>query len=337
MKRILDQSRSKAITMVILAAGILAFSYQGASAQSQDFFSNTQLTDQRSNGTDGRPGFNPCGNGTVAANGLSCTGATGFHLLSPANISLFTQLGPGAVTDNMFGTVTQPTDPGTCGTEGGNTTTLVNPVFALNCGNVRFDPATQGQTIPTEGVNLTGVKSVNNAMNMVSCSSGTTEVACTGDSTAHSSKLENGFVWNPTTTSQAVPVTLTNMTVNGVAPTQVGCAGTTAAPGVCGMQSETERTSLANGKSQLFEQNVSWSTTVSAAGNMTASPTIRWSSNIVQDDVVGTGGAFSQALEGSFVYNAPPPGVGTSLSFPSVQYPDGESFTNQSMAGANLP
>jgi len=52
---------------------------------------------------------------------------------------------------------------------------------------------------------------------------------------------------------------------------------------------------------------------------------------IEQADVVGTSGSFVQELSGSFEYNQ------SGTTFPSTQYPNGESVTNGSIAGANLP
>ncbi len=321
MKQITHRSGFARGAVMLLAAIIIsAFSFQGAFAQSQDFFSNTQSTDQRSNASDGKPGFNPCGNGVVAAGGLSCAGSTGAHLLSSANITTFIKLGPGAVTDNMFGVVSgadasvTPRPTTQCGV-------VTNASLAgLNCGDLRFDPATQGQTIPTVGTNLTGVMTTNEPMDNNS-----------GIGAArHRSQFENGFVWNPTTTPQTMPVNPANMPFAATANT---CpAGTAANPAVCGQQSLIETTALSGTQNSVVSQLASFNTTNNAAGVMGTAPTVSWRSSIVQDDVVGTGGAFTQTLEGSFVYN-----VGV---FDPVQYPTGQSFTLRSSGTAtteNLP
>ena len=321
MKQITHQSGfTRGAVMLLAAIAILAFSFQGAYAQSLDFFSNTQSLDQRSNASDGKPGFNPCGNGVVAADGLSCAGSTGAHLLSPTNITTFIKLGPGAVTDNMFGIVSgadasvTPRPTTQCGV-------VTNASLAgLNCGDLRFDPATQGQTIPTAGTNLTGVMATNEPMDM---DSGT-------GAARHRSQFENGFVWNPTTTAQLLPVNPANMPFTPTANTCTGTSATVIA--VCGQQSMIETTALSGTQNSVVSQLTSFNTTNDAAGVMLANPTITWRSSIVQGDVVGTGGAFTQTLQGSFIYN-----VGL---FVAVQYPTGQSFTLRSSGTAtteNLP
>lgn len=70
----------------------------------------------------------------------------------------FNRSGPGALTDNMFGIISSA-DPGPDGVPGtgddvptykcGRTVgTLTNGLPGLNCGDIRFDPVSQGMTIP---------------------------------------------------------------------------------------------------------------------------------------------------------------------------------------------
>ncbi len=302
-------------------------------AEAADFFTNSQTTDQRSNGADGNPGYNPCVGGSLTT--TSCTGGTGIL----TKISTFITLGPGAVTDNMFGLVAGLAlgADGLVGGIGNNADTAVtkcapglgnpgsdsNGLNGLNCGDVRINPAQQKQTIPTTGTNLTASLISNVSMDMSSGSG----------ASLHRSQLEEGFIWNPTASAVMLPVTPANMPIiAGVTPTAASCAGGTALnPSVCGQQSMQETTGLSATTTVKVDQITSWATTNSATGTMGPNPTVSWRMKINQADVVGTGGAFVQELSGSFEYNK----AGT--SFPSTQYPNGESFTNGSIFGANLP
>lgn len=302
-------------------------------SEAADFFTNSQTTDQRSNGTDGNPGYNPCVGGVLSVS--ACTGGTGML----THIPTFITLGPGSVTDNMFGLVSGAAlgALGAVGGTGFNVDTAVtkcapgfgtsggdpNGLRGLNCGDVRINPGQQGQTIPTTGTNLTAALISNVSMDM---NSGT-------GASLHHSQIEGGFIWNPTLSAVTLPVTPANMpTVAGIIPTADSCAaGTALNPSVCGQQSMQETTGLSATTTVKVDQVTSWSTTNSAAGTMGPNPTVSWRMRINQADVVGTGGAFVQELSGSFEYN------GLGATFPSTQYPDGESFTNGSIAGANLP
>ncbi len=336
---------AKSVGLFVFSVGLITGSIVDASAQANDFFTNTQVTDQRSDGTNNNPGFNPCGAGAGAdANATGCD-AFGTNALL-GNVSTFITLGPGAVTDNMFGLVSGAAlgannAVGGAGNDADTAVTNCAPglgdagfnsgalggLNGLNCGNVRIDPTTQGQTIPTDGTNLTGALIANNSADMNSGSG----------ATLHRSQLENAFVWNPTGTDQVLQVTLANMpTIGGVAPTQMTCTADTggspeANPTVCGQQSMQETTGLSASTTVKVDITTRWSTTNSAAGAIGANPTITWRMHINQADVVGTGGAFDQEIEGSFEYNE------AATTFPTVQYPNGESFTNGSIAAANLP
>lgn len=323
----------KRLTLFVFSVMMISVSYSDVSAQTSDFFTNTQTSDSRSDGSNNNPGFNPCVGGTLTA--TSCTGGTG--LLT--NMNAFRTLGPGAVTDNMFGLVAGAAlgADGIVGGTGNNTDTPVtrcapglgtagsdpNGLNGLNCGDVRINPAQQGQTIPTVGNNLTGAMDANNSADMNSGAG----------ATLHRSQLENAFVWNPTASTVTLTVTTANMpTINGVAPTADTCAGGTAAnPRVCGQQSMQETTGLSASTTVKVDQTTSWSTTNTAAGAMGPNPTVSWRMHINQADVVGTGGAFDQEIEGSFEYNE------ALTTFPTVQYPTGESATNADVSAASLP
>jgi len=325
----------------LLGTAILIFSLGPVHAQApgQDFLTNVTQTELRPlNATDGLPGFNPCGTGgNVAGDGLSCvdavagTPADDNGLLSGTNVlgikdvlgndtpGLFVKLGPGAVTDNMFGNVLKPVDPAKCGGDGSSISTLVDSVspantVALNCGNVRFDPATQGQLIPDRGNLLTSVMSSN----------ATVDVFGVGASTDHTSKMQNAFVWNPTTGSVNLP-------------TGQACAAKDGDARVCSFQSLDDVTTLGTvGKTASVSLITSWTTgqteTITAAGVVSslmtdAQPTITWSSIIKQAEMGGTGGDFEITTSGSFKYNVPISGTDF---FPMTQHPTGLSFADQS-------
>jgi len=331
---------TKSVGLFVFSVGLIAASFADSSAQTNDFFTNTQVTDERSDGSNNKPGFNPCVGGTLTT--TSCTGGTG--LLT--NIPTFITLGPGAVTDNMFGRVSGAAlgvsdAVGGTGNEADTAVTRCAPglgdagfnggalggLNGLNCGNVRINPATQGQTIPTDGNNLTGALIGNNSGDMNSGSG----------ANLHRSQMENAFVWNPTGTNVVLAVTTGNMpTIGGVAPTAMTCVADTGPspqnnPTVCGQQSMQETTGLSGSTTVKVDLTTQWSTTNSAAGSIGANPTISWRMHINQADVVGTGGAFDQEIEGSFLYNE------AATTFATVQYPNGESFTNASIAAAALP
>lgn len=320
------------MALFVLGIGILAFSVQGAHAQSNDFFSNTQSLDQRSSGTDGKPGFNPCAGGTTVT-GTQCSGAPvgAKPLLDAINLGdsstntagLFEKTGPGAVTDNMFGIVERPANPLQCGAQGAGV--LFGGVGSLNCGDGKFDPSTQNQTIPTSGTNLTGAMAVNTPIDMTSCGAGTTAVACAGDPSLHRSQVEDAFVWNPTGSTVALPVNTANMPTIIAAPAAKTCAaGSAANPAVCGQASMIETTALGATATLVVSLATDWATTNNASGVMGTAPTVNWESHIVQSEMIG-GGTFDQTLSGSFIYNG--------SAFTATQYPNGQSFTIRAGGG----
>ncbi len=140
----------------IISLLILNFQNE-AGAQTSDFFSNTQAQGKVSTGSSGScpncPGFNP-----TLAGGLlkhvdisQCPDAA----TSPCVPPFFSSLGSGAVTDNMFGAVSSATrESGVDGLLGTADDTFsrcgtVAGLAGLNCGNIRFDPTSQGMALPT--------------------------------------------------------------------------------------------------------------------------------------------------------------------------------------------
>lgn len=316
----------KKMAQFVLSIGILAFSVQGVRAQSNDFFSNTQSLDLRSSGSNGAPGFNPCAGG-VNPTSTSCTGAPAGSepLLDPINLGngttagLFEKTGPGAVTDNMFGIVERPANPLTCSGQGAG---LLSGTGTLNCGHGKFDPSTQGQTIPTSGTLLTGVMAVNTPIDMTSCGAGSTMLACANNASLHRSQVEDAFVWHPIVngSSETLPVNTANMPTIIAAPAAKTCLAPTVVGTirVCGQASMTETTALGTATTVVVSLATDWATTNDTAGTMGTAPTINWESKIVQSEMIG-GGTFDQTLSGSFIYNG--------TSFPLTQYPNGQSFT----------
>lgn len=321
----------KKMAQFVLSIGILAFSVQGVYAQALDFFSNTQSLDLRSSGSDGAPGFNPCAGGTTV-NSTTCTGAPGGSepLLDPLNLGngsttagLFERTGPGAVTDNMFGIVERPANPLTCGAQGAGV--LAGGVGSLNCGDGKFDPSTQNQTIPTSGTPLTGAMAVNTPIDMTSCGAGSTMGACANNASLHRSQVEDAFVWNPTGSTVNLPVNTANMPTIIAAPAAETCAaGSTANPAVCGQASMIETTALGTATTVVVSLATDWATTNSDIGAMGTAPTVNWESRIVQSEMIG-GGTFDQTLSGAFLYNGG--------AFTATAYPNGQSFTIRAGGG----
>lgn len=320
------QRSIKKIALFVLAIGVLAFSVQGAFAQSNDFFSNTQSTDQRAAAaTPTAPGFDPCRGGTTISS-TQCSGAPAGSepLLDAINLAgLFPKLGPGAVTDNMFGKIERPVNPLSCAGASAFGSNL------LNCGDGKYDPTTQGQTIPNVGTNLTTALALNTPIDMTSCGAGSTLTACTTlaapnpiDPALHRSQVETAFVWNPTTAAGGItmPVNTANMPNITGAPTAKTCAAAASAanPVVCGQESMIETTALGTTTTVVVSLASDWTTTNNAAGTTFPAPTVNWQSRIVQSEFVG-GGTFDQTLSGSFLYNGG--------NFPVTQYPNGQSFT----------
>lgn len=84
--------------------------------------------------------------------------------IGPCTGPFFNRSGPGAITDNMFGIVSS-NDPGpdtVLGTGddistarcGRTVSSIANNLAGLNCGDIRFDPQSQGMTIPEGGNSL---------------------------------------------------------------------------------------------------------------------------------------------------------------------------------------
>jgi hypothetical protein len=296
---------------------------------------NTQLSNARSNGTNGNPGFDPCLGGTRDANGQCGGAATG--LLKPSNLTtLFPTLGPGAVTDNMFGLITNVNAAGVtmdttrCSAIGANTTTssaaLADPAGlqpGLNCGDIRFTVGNQGQTVPPGDNTLQTPTPIamNTSMTADFCANAASDClngAGTQVAAGHTAfNFVNNFTWNRVSATSAT--TSLTQEVRQVTALKTSGIGTLAAPG----------TGDQDVKFTASFTGITSSNSVGSAGN----PTVSWTQDITDPDQSGTSlSQFTQSIAGSFVYNSGVAGV-----FPTTQYPTGQSQTNGSTTQAQLP
>lgn len=320
----------------LLLAGMLTVA--GTEALAVDFNMNTQLTDLRSDGTATgaglNPGFNPCRGGTRQANG-TCGGAlvldsSALALLDPDNLqTVFPSLGPGAVTDNMFGIISGQDASGTpipvtaCGE-------VTNASLAgLNCGDLRFNPSTQGQTTLTTDANtlVTPVGGLNMNSQFVAdfCpgpAGAPTDCSDGGGTPAQIIAAHTGFNVTNNFNFKRLGGTTSEITgsqsmrqVTAVKTTNIG---TQAAPGT---------------GDQLVEITANWATTPAnpSSNNPASNPaslTVTWTQNISDPDQSGTGASsFTQNIAGSFVYNGTADAV-------SAQYPSGKTQTQRSIGVA---
>lgn len=319
-------STMKRTILFSLVLGAVSIFAAETGAQQIDPNVNTQQQNARSSGSNGNPGFNPCSGGTRGAGGV-CSAVTG-SLLSSTNLTTrFPSLGPGAVTDNMFGRISGADELGTPTTECG-TVSSGNTLSGLNCGNLRFNPIEQGQAIPTgTGTNnlITPPSGVDMNQQFVAdfCPGpGPAVTDCSDESGAPGPNQKvaahAGFsivdqfkftVINGTNSSVASIQDIRQVT----ALKQTGI-GTLGSPGT---------------GDQVFSIHTDWTTSATAGpGASPTSPTgqptgltVNWSQSIVDPDQSGTGtGAFTQTIAGTFIKN-----TGT---FDPVQYPNGETQTN---------
>lgn len=305
---------------ILVLAMVVGIFYAMPTSWAVDPNINTQSTDLRSNGSDGSPGFNPCLGGTRDTDGVCGGAVSASALLSPANLTLFTTLGPGAVTDNMFGIIEQPASPGSCGAQG---SAGVNDVGTnkLNCGDVRFDPGTQGQTGLTGDNDLmtTAPVNMNNSLSADFCANAATDcldsLSVQKEAAHVGFDFRNNFSWNRVDNTTASVVSSQRM--EQVTALKTTGIGTFAVPGT---------------GDQRVLIITDFDTTPGGSSNnplLLGTALVTWSQTIEDPDQSGVGsGKFSQSIAGSFIY-------GGSL-FPSVQYPDGQSQTNGDTS-ATLP
>ncbi|MFY9268180.1 MAG: hypothetical protein WAO55_00355 [Candidatus Manganitrophaceae bacterium] len=156
-----------------------------ASAQSNDFFSNTQRAGLLSSSPSGCPTGATCGTNFPGFNPTDLVNhsdpnatISGTATIAGAVRPFFSQLGPGAITNNLFGVIsrvnpgpdtlfnTSDDNPTLCGIPSSPFITGVVPTAvgtnnsSLDCGNLRFDPDSQGMVLPTAGGSFSGTDAI---------------------------------------------------------------------------------------------------------------------------------------------------------------------------------
>src|SRR3569832_68622 len=279
-----------------------------------DFNISTQLTDLRSNGSNGNPGFNPCVGGARQTDG-SCGGTVSSptsmdfngvanalldkdNLGDGTNVGNFAKAGPGAITDNMFGRVSgadlsaTPIDNTSCGKVTSGAT-----LAGLNCGDLRFDAATQGQLIPSgQNTLVTPAGGLNMSTQFIAdfCPGpGPAVTDCSNGAGTPAQKIEShaGFAidnrFNFQLVSGTSAITSGTDNIRQVTAVKTTGIGTQASPGT---------------GDQVFVANTTW-TTSSSPNSASTGPTglnVTWHQEISDPDQSGTGsGAFTQILDGT--------------------------------------
>lgn len=280
----------------ILAFVFMIGSEEAAWPQSRDFLTNSQLSGQLAAGASGcptgavcssrAPGFNPTDLVNHADPNATISGAP---KIAGGTRPFFSQLGPGAITDNMFGAIsrvhpgadgvfnTADDDSTQCGRLPGdpNTGAGVAPSAvglnnsSLNCGDLRFDPTSQGQTLPS----LPATNIVQFVLNPITRGEMNGDVSpSTGTHTGFDLTNSFSFVLSPPSTAGTQQMRqVTALTAGGTAAT-VGAPGTLATPG---------------SGDQEVKINTSWSVT-GTFNSATNRPTVNWSmslGNAAQGDV----------------------------------------------------
>ena len=296
---------------ILIASFFLFLVSSSAEAQTANFFSNTQSQGSVSSGSCPTcPGFNPAelvkhASPSPVIDGAPVAGVAPF----------FNGLGPGAITDNMFGILSRD-DPGPdallgtaddrpvarCGVTVG---TFTNGLPGLNCGSIRFDPASQGMTLSTGG-------------NMLSGSS------VSPLSVDFDPNLDSHVGFNLVNT-----LSLSCPTGGGGPPAPPDCAGatqemkqvTTILSGLGGTFS------LPGGGDQVHHLTFSWANSGNNCASVPCSftnPAVSWMESLIDPSPDGSGEIFTinaacLSPGCAFLYN--------SGSFPTVVYPPGATPT----------
>jgi hypothetical protein len=235
--------------------------------------------------------------------------------------------GPDLGPDNNAATTGDNVPVTACGKNTSNTT-----LAGLNCGDLRFDPFNQGQTLPTgQNTLVTPAPLLMNtqfiadfcANGGADCNDGASQV-----SAGHAGfSISNDFsfqVINPCTVNPSGTLT------------PVGCGATGTAAGTDRIRQVTALKTTGIGTEaaplsgdQVFSVETTWATNAGnpSTANIFAAPpnlSVAWTQFISDPDQSGTGsGAFTQDISGSFIYNS-----GGSVI--SAQYPSGRTQTERS-------
>ncbi|TAK02205.1 MAG: hypothetical protein EPO39_13575 [Candidatus Manganitrophaceae bacterium] len=290
-------------------------------SQTSDFFSNTQGIDRLSTGSTGScpncPGFNPDrlirhsgidpdGSGPISfSQSISTTAPS---LGGTVEGPFFNLLGPGAVTDNMFGMISRAgADPAKCGIDVTGAGTLPTST-GLNCGDIRFNRTSQLVTVP----NTPGTEGLTSLVTQPAVFSGDF-FPSTDDHLGIN--LTHTFIRSRTTAPlQSGDLSVTcapgaftclgsREQLRQITPMMIGAAGTLDSPGA--------------GENR-FVQTFEWHSSSNAGDSFTA-PTVQWSLEL-NDSIRETDqqpGMQSGLLSGTFNYNTP--GNFPSLAIPFVR------------------
>lgn len=347
MKRARTQSRGLQIFYIMGAFLVLFVQGDPVFAQgANDFFSVTSSNNLRTTSTaPSNPGFNPC----PGDNG-DPTSCTGTGLLSVANLGssstntagIFGKLGPGAITDNMFGVIaatnpdSSPVDVARCTPLGGAQTSPspAGLIIGVNCGDLHLDPVSQGMAIPS-GANTVSASFVSDtSMNSDFNQNQDGHVGF---------DITNTMTWDPTCGSP-VCITLDQVLwqVTNLVPGGAGTLGTVNSSTDPAVILSQPRIGPGTGDQVfLIETQASFT---NPDGVQFQGPIVSWRQHIVDPEMSGTATTgFTQRLSGSFVYNDNP-AADFSCTDPQQgcsQYPNGQSQTIRSTGigtpSENLP
>lgn len=229
----------------------------------------------------------------------------------------FNRSGPGALTDNMFGIVSSD-DPGpdtVLGTGddratykcGRTVSSTANNLAGLNCGDIRFDPQSQGMSVPTGGNSLLPFTS-SFPTEADFCAEGGTDCLSAGSqvSDLHMGYLaENIFHWASCASAGGPPAppgcTTSDQRERQVVNYILGGSGTLDAPGA---------------GDQLMDITTSWQTN-NASPTAFDAPKVDWTQYVFSPGAYPSQGDMEQNDSGTLQYS------GNNSVLPSVTYSAG--------------
>lgn len=229
----------------------------------------------------------------------------------------FNRSGPGAITDNMFGIVSS-SDPGPdtvlgtgddvatykCGRTVGS---IANNLAGLNCGDIRFNPTSQGMSIPSGGNSLLPFTSSFPTEGDF-CAAGGTDCLSGGVQLTdpHMGYLaDNVFHWAPCASASGPPAppgcTTSSQTERQVVNYISGGSGTLDSPGA---------------GDQLMHLTTNWQTNNTSPTTFD-NPKIDWTQYVYSPGAYADQGDMEQNDSGTLQYS------GNNSVLPSVTYPAG--------------